>query len=48
MSIGSVYETAYRGDFNQVKVKIDADSSLISTPDEVSTYLNIWNLIIAP
>ncbi|XP_032520773.2 26S proteasome non-ATPase regulatory subunit 10-like [Danaus plexippus] len=42
MSIGSVYETAYRGDFNQVKVKIDADSSLISTPDENKRLLIHW------
>lgn len=36
MSIGSVYETAYRGDFNQVKVKVDQDSTLVKTPDSVS------------
>lgn len=35
MSIGSIYETAYKGDFNQTKVRIDADKSLINTPDEV-------------
>lgn len=35
MSIGSVYETAYKGDFNQVKVKLDEDSSLVQRPDEV-------------
>lgn len=36
MSIGTVYETAYKGDFNQVKVKIDNDKSLIETPDSVN------------
>lgn len=36
MSIGSVYETAYRGDFNQVKVKVDEDNGIITTPDSVS------------
>lgn len=35
MSIGSVYETAYKGDYDQVKVKIDEDISLIDTPDSV-------------
>lgn len=39
MSIGSVYETAYKGDFNQVKVRTDQDASLVTTPDSVSTYL---------
>lgn len=42
MSIGSVYETAYRGDFNQVKVKVDEDNALINTPDSVSFYLLVW------
>lgn len=36
MSIGSVYETAYKGDYNQVKVKVDQEKSLVTTPDEVS------------
>lgn len=36
MSIGTVYEIAYKGDFNQVKVKIDQDQSLAKTPDSVS------------
>lgn len=36
MSIGTVYEKAYKGDFNQVKVKIDDDKSLVTTPDSVS------------
>lgn len=35
MSIGTVYENAYKGDFNQVKVKIDEDKSLVTTPDSV-------------
>lgn len=35
MSIGSVYETAYKGDYNQVKVRIDEDTSLVKTPDQV-------------
>lgn len=39
MSIGSVYETAYKGDFNQVKVRTDQDTSLVKTPDSVSSYL---------
>ena len=38
MSIGSVYETAYRGDFNQVKVKVDEDNTLVNTPDSVSSF----------
>lgn len=36
MSIGSVYETAYKGDFNQVKVKIDQEASLVTTRDSVT------------
>lgn len=39
MSIGSVYETAYRGDFNQVKVKVDEDHGLINAPDSVRLLL---------
>lgn len=42
MSIGSVYETAYKGDFNQVKVKIDENSRLIETPDSVRIILNVY------
>ncbi|KAJ8730108.1 hypothetical protein PYW07_017146 [Mythimna separata] len=42
MSIGSVYETAYRGDFNQVKVKIDENNELILTPDSNQRLLIHW------
>ncbi|XP_013143652.1 PREDICTED: 26S proteasome non-ATPase regulatory subunit 10-like [Papilio polytes] len=42
MSIGTVYETAYKGDFNQVKVKIDNDKSLIETPDSNGRLLIHW------
>ncbi|XP_068632103.1 26S proteasome non-ATPase regulatory subunit 10-like [Battus philenor] len=42
MSKGSVYETAYRGDFNQVKVKIDSDKSLIETADDNGRLLIHW------
>lgn len=45
MSIGSVYETAYKGDFNQVKVKIDANNRLIETPDSVRKVLT-YNYLI--
>ncbi|KAI8435964.1 hypothetical protein MSG28_004126 [Choristoneura fumiferana] len=30
-----VYETAYKGDFNQVKVKIDQEASLVTTRDSI-------------
>lgn len=36
MSIGTVYEKAYKGDFNQVKVHIDSDETLVTTVDSVS------------
>lgn len=36
MSINSIYETAYKGDFNQVKVKVDENFALLKTTDEVS------------
>ncbi|XP_035433063.2 26S proteasome non-ATPase regulatory subunit 10 [Spodoptera frugiperda] len=42
MSIGSVYETAYRGDFNQVKVKVDEDHGLINAPDSNQRLLIHW------
>ncbi|XP_047024086.1 26S proteasome non-ATPase regulatory subunit 10-like [Helicoverpa zea] len=42
MSIGSVYETAYRGDFNQVKVKVDEDNALINRPDSNQRLLIHW------
>ncbi|KAJ0177213.1 hypothetical protein K1T71_007222 [Dendrolimus kikuchii] len=42
MSIGTVYETAYKGDFNQIKVRIDRDKSLIHTPDENGRLLIHW------
>ncbi|CAK1547186.1 unnamed protein product [Leptosia nina] len=42
MSIGSVYEKAYKGDFNQVKVKIDEDKTLAVTPDENNRLLIHW------
>ncbi|KAG6445296.1 hypothetical protein O3G_MSEX003873 [Manduca sexta] len=42
MSIGSVYEIAYKGDFNQVKVKIDQDKSLVSKTDENGRLLIHW------
>ncbi|RVE51250.1 hypothetical protein evm_004054 [Chilo suppressalis] len=42
MSINSIYETAYKGDFNQVKVKVDADKSLVITPDENNRHLIHW------
>ncbi|XP_075973107.1 uncharacterized protein LOC142974576 [Anticarsia gemmatalis] len=42
MSLGSVYETAYKGDFNQVKVKIDQDISLVKRLDENDRLLIHW------
>ncbi|XP_063533585.1 26S proteasome non-ATPase regulatory subunit 10-like isoform X1 [Cydia strobilella] len=42
MSIGSVYETAYKGDFNQVKVKIDQDATLITTTDSNNRLIIHW------
>ncbi|XP_050671183.1 26S proteasome non-ATPase regulatory subunit 10-like [Leptidea sinapis] len=42
MSIGSVFETAYKGDFNQVKVKVDEDLVLIRTPDTNGRLLIHW------
>ncbi|KAJ8728142.1 hypothetical protein PYW08_016527 [Mythimna loreyi] len=42
MSIGSVYETAYLGDFNQVKVKVEEDNALIHTPDSNRRLLIHW------
>lgn len=36
MSVGTVYDTAYRGDFNQVKVKLDENVELVKTADPVS------------
>ncbi|XP_013199739.2 26S proteasome non-ATPase regulatory subunit 10 [Amyelois transitella] len=42
MSIGSVYETAYKGDFNQVKVKIDQNEALAKTPDSNGRLLLHW------
>lgn len=53
MSIGSVYESAYKGDYNQVKVKIDQNKSLVTTPDEVSlqtssilfTVMSLFNIL---
>lgn len=46
MSIGSVYETAYKGDYNQIKVKIDEDISLIDTPDSVIANSMIYLKIV--
>lgn len=37
MSVGTVYDYAYRGDFNQVKVQLDEDKELITSPDLVSS-----------
>ncbi|CAH2037474.1 unnamed protein product, partial [Iphiclides podalirius] len=42
MSIGTVFEKAYRGDYNQVKVKIDEDKSLIHTNDSNGRLLIHW------
>ncbi|XP_034830693.1 26S proteasome non-ATPase regulatory subunit 10-like [Maniola hyperantus] len=42
MSIGTVYEKAYKGDFNQVKVKIDEDKSLIAAADTNNRLLIHW------
>lgn len=42
MSVGTVYDTAYRGDFNLVKVRLDADADLVKTSDSVSTYVPIY------
>ncbi|CAH2087175.1 unnamed protein product [Euphydryas editha] len=42
MSIGTIYEKAYKGDFNQVKVKIDEDKYSIITPDSNSRLLIHW------
>lgn len=33
MSIGSIYEAAYKGDYNQVKIKL---GDVLLSPDEVS------------
>ena len=41
MSIGTIYEKAYKGDFNQVKVKIDSEKPLITAPDTVSIKINL-------
>ncbi|KAI8435967.1 hypothetical protein MSG28_004126 [Choristoneura fumiferana] len=37
-----VYETAYKGDFNQVKVKIDQEASLVTTRDSNDRLLIHW------
>ncbi|KAL4721631.1 hypothetical protein ACJJTC_010879 [Scirpophaga incertulas] len=42
MSINSIYETAYKGDFNQVKVKVDEDTTLVHTADENGRLLLHW------
>ncbi|XP_038211865.1 26S proteasome non-ATPase regulatory subunit 10-like [Zerene cesonia] len=42
MSIGTIYEKAYKGDFNQVKVQLDTDASLIKTPDSNNRLLIHW------
>ena len=36
MSIGTIYEKAYKGDFYQLKVKIDSEKPLVTAPDSMS------------
>lgn len=38
MAINSIYETAYKGDFNQIKVKVDENFALLKSTDEVSFF----------
>ncbi|CAG9133376.1 unnamed protein product [Plutella xylostella] len=42
MSVGTVYDTAYRGDFNQVKVKLDENVELVKTADPNGRLLIHW------
>ncbi|CAH0723418.1 unnamed protein product, partial [Brenthis ino] len=42
MSIGTVYDKAYKGDFNQVKVDIDSDETLLTTVDSNNRLLIHW------
>ncbi|KAL0893047.1 hypothetical protein ABMA27_014699 [Loxostege sticticalis] len=45
MSINSIYEVAYKGDFNQIKVKVDENVSLVKTTDENGRLLLHWAAI---
>ncbi|XP_059047017.1 26S proteasome non-ATPase regulatory subunit 10-like [Achroia grisella] len=42
MSIGSVFEMAYKGDFNQVKVKLDQDIQIACNRDSNGRQLLHW------
>ncbi|GBP41978.1 26S proteasome non-ATPase regulatory subunit 10 [Eumeta japonica] len=42
MSIGTVYDIAYKGDFNQVKVRVDEDANIIHKPDPNERLLIHW------
>lgn len=48
MSIGSIYEKAYKGDFNQVKVKVDEDVSLLNNSDSVSCNVFMYIIFFLP
>lgn len=39
MSHGTVYDLAYKGDFNQVKVLLDQDETIVHKPDPVGIVL---------